>query len=573
MEHLEFFELPADPFQNDADTRFYYESAPQKRARLRLLRGIHQKKTLSVLVGGPGLGKTTLAQVVLKTLEGKDYAAHYLSIPHEACSTGWLLPNVARGFGVPLPSAQVSQLIDQIHAQLVAIATSRRTPVLLIDEAQLFRNRDAMEEFRGLLNLTHEGKRLLSMVLFGLHELADILKLDPPLAQRVEVRVEMTAMDWLESQAYVSHRLRLAGASQAVFSPDALEALFRWSNGVPRVLNTLADNALFEAFLTETKPVDSPVVQTAAEALGLLRAASDSVPNIPPLAPPAPDLLGATEVKLAARPARTSETMPVARPSPALRGPEPKPQAAPAPAPEPEPESEEPELAALVSDNSTPDWLEPLSPMPEDVPAADATLIRVTAGPAIEPPAADEMDFELEEVIAEDTVPPTPARARPAAKSVAPDPEPEPEPEVAEELELGMEDDDSDDADFSLASLVNDGDGDSEEEAALAELSPDPEPEPEPDLAPVRRTPPIAKSASVSKPVTPARATPAKATPAKATPAKPGPAIATSDDGSFDLGSLVAEEDTGSGALQPPAKDTDDDDLDALFDEIRIGDK
>ena len=56
MEHLEYFGLPADPFQNDADARFYYESAPQKRARLRLLRGIHQKKALSVLVGGPGRG-------------------------------------------------------------------------------------------------------------------------------------------------------------------------------------------------------------------------------------------------------------------------------------------------------------------------------------------------------------------------------------------------------------------------------------------------------------------------------------------------------------------------------------
>jgi type II secretory pathway predicted ATPase ExeA len=577
MEHLEYFELPADPFQNDADARFYYESAPQKRARLRLLRGIHQRKALSVLVGGPGLGKTTLAQVVLRTLEDKDYAAHYLSIPHEACSSGWFLPNVARAFGVPAPSAEVSQLIDQIHAQLVAITTARRTPVLLIDEAQLFRNRDAMEEFRGLLNLTHDGKKLLSMVLFGLHELGDILKLDPPLAQRVEVRVEMTAMDWLESQAYVSHRLRLAGATQAVFSPDALESLFRWSGGVPRVLNTLADNSLFEAFLTETKPVDSTVVQTAAEALGLYRVPSDSVPNIPPVAPPAPDLLASTEVKFAERPARSAhatETMPVAKPSPAPRAAPPKP--APAPKPEPEPEfgeldlEPEPELAALKSDTSGPDWLEPLSPMPEDVPVAEATPLSVE-------PEPEEMDFELEEVIAEDTQPPTPPRARIAAKpaEVVEEPEPMEEPEEADEVELGMESDD-DDADFSLGSLVNESSSDGEEEAALAELGPA---EPEVDLAPVRRTPPVAKAAPAPRPVTPAKPTPAKPTPAKAapikpTPAKPGPAIPTNNDDSFDLRSLVVDEDTdSSGPLTPPAKDTDDDDLDALFDEIQIGDK
>ena len=128
-----------------------------------------------------------------------------------------------------MPSPQVGQLVDQIHTQLVAIVTSKRAPVLLIDEAQLFRNREAMEEFRGLLNLLHGGKKLLSLVLFGLPELDEVLKLDEPLAQRVEIRVEMTAMDWLESQAYVSHRLRLAGAHSAVFAPDALEALFRWS--------------------------------------------------------------------------------------------------------------------------------------------------------------------------------------------------------------------------------------------------------------------------------------------------------------------------------------------------------
>jgi hypothetical protein len=159
--------------------------------------------------------------------------------------------------------------------------------VLLIDEAQLFRNRDAMEEFRGLLNLLHDGRKLVSLVLFGLHELADILKLDPPLAQRVEIRVELTPMDWLESQAYVSHRLRLAGATQAVFSPDALEALFRCSGGVPRLLNTVADNALFEAFLSESKPVDSSIVAAAASA----RAGAPRRSDRPEPAEPARDRL------------------------------------------------------------------------------------------------------------------------------------------------------------------------------------------------------------------------------------------------------------------------------------------
>src|SRR5262245_12342710 len=481
MEHLEYFELPADPFQNDADARFYYESAPQKRSRLRLLRGIHQRKSLSVLVGGPGLGKTTLAHMLLRELEGKDYAAHYLSIPHEGCASAWFLPNVARAFGVPMPSPQVSQLIDQIHAQLVAIVTSKRAPVLLIDEAQLFRNREAMEEFRGLLNLLHGGKKLVSLVMFGLPELDDVLKLDEPLAQRVEIRVEMAAMDWLESQAYVSHRLRLAGATSAVFAPDALEALFRWSGGVPRVLNTLADNSLFEGFLTETKPVDSSVVQAAAQSLGLVRVPSDTMPSIPPVAPPPPDLLAATAVRLgssgparAGRPEPGLKTMPVAKPSPAPRAPEPEPEA--------EFDLSAPDLgnapaAPAAAAESTPDWLEPVSPMPDDVSVETVpTHMRVE----VEEPLLDAQnaaDLDLEEVVAEDTLPPTPVKAVRTPPAPVPELEPVPEPEieaepVEAELDLG---EDGDEADFTFGSLVQ------EEES---------------DLGPMRReSPAIAKPA------------------------------------------------------------------------------
>ena len=232
MEHLKFFDLPSDPFQNEADERFYYESAPQKRARLRLMRGIQQRKALSVLVGGPGLGKTTLAHSLLRALDPREFAAHYLSIPHEACSSGWFLPNVARAFGVHAPLGEIPALVDQIHAQLVSIVGRRNAArCCSIDEAQLFRNRDAMEEFRGLLNLLHDGRKLVSLVLFGLPELAEILKLDAPLAQRVEIRVELTPMDWLESQAYVvapaAARRRDAGGVRARRARGAVPLLRR----------------------------------------------------------------------------------------------------------------------------------------------------------------------------------------------------------------------------------------------------------------------------------------------------------------------------------------------------------
>jgi type II secretory pathway predicted ATPase ExeA len=480
MEHLKFFDLPSDPFQNDSDERFYYESAPQKRARLRLMRGIQQHKGLSVLVGGPGLGKTTLAHSILRALDAREFAAHYLSIPHEACASGWFLPNVARAFGVHAPSAEIPALVDQIHAQLVSIAASQRSAVLLIDEAQLFRNRDAMEEFRGLLNLLHDGRKLVSLVLFGLHELADILKLDPPLAQRVEIRTELTPMDWLESQAYVSHRLRLAGATQAVFSPDALEALFRCSGGVPRLLNTVADNALFEAFLCEAKPVDSSIVAAAAESLGLVPA---------PLEEPYPSMPQLVSI---AAPAATAAT--------------------------------DASEAMDALEEAPVEWLEPLAPMPADSrpsmppPARtppvveDEILADFETGELVsEAPAAEgePMEFELEELNAE-----------PDAASTEVDFEEEVAAEAAASTATEL---DPEDSDWSLGAEIR------EEE------------------------------------------------PREATPHN-------RNDDSFDLRSLALEIDEEPDVVEEseivveapvevaPAAEKDDDDLDALFEEIQIGD-
>ena len=119
-----------------------------------------------------------------------------------------------------------------------------------------------------MLNLVCEGEKLISIVLFGLPELSDVIALDPPLAQRVDIRVELRAMEREEASAYLRHRLECAGAG-GIMSSEAIDAICRYSAGVPRVLNTLADNALFEGFVFETNPVDASIVSSAADDLGL----------------------------------------------------------------------------------------------------------------------------------------------------------------------------------------------------------------------------------------------------------------------------------------------------------------
>jgi type II secretory pathway predicted ATPase ExeA len=288
MDYLKFYDLKLEPFKNDFSSSFYFESAGQRRARMRLLRGIDQKKGLSVLLGGAGCGKTTLAHNLLAQLDESEWAARMIVVPHSACAHGWLLPQLATQFGVDQPAAHIPQLLEQIGAQLVKVREGGQHPVLFVDEAQLFRNIQAMEEFRGILNFVYEGEKLISIVLFGLRELADVIALDPPLAQRVDSRVELRPMEREEASAYLHHRLECAGARNSVLSPDALEALYRYTAGVPRVLNTLADNALFEGFLSETIPLDASIVSGAADDLGLLPSEAPAPPPAsidPPAAP------------------------------------------------------------------------------------------------------------------------------------------------------------------------------------------------------------------------------------------------------------------------------------------------
>lgn len=269
MKYLKFFELEQEPFQNDGDVQFYFESARHRRAEMLLMRAAHQQKALSLLIGGPGCGKTTVSHKVLMNLDATTFSKRLLLISHADCGTGWLLPQVARAFGVKdvVPSAPAQ--LEQLQAALLAHKHAEKHPVLIIDEAQILANEAAMLEFRGILNLSPPGQRLLSIILVGLPELATTIRLDPPLNQRVEVRRELGPLSEVEVTEYVEHRLRLAGASKALFTPEAYSALHGFGFGIPRLINTLADTALFEAFINGVKSVDASLIAAAREQLAL----------------------------------------------------------------------------------------------------------------------------------------------------------------------------------------------------------------------------------------------------------------------------------------------------------------
>ncbi len=269
MNYLDFYELSQEPFSNAPSPRFYYSSAQHAQALMRLMHAVSQMKGLALLVGDIGAGKTTLARRLLDSLPEDEYEAALLVIVHSGITAQWLLRRIALQLGVERPADEKLALLSQLYQRLVRIFESGKKAVVLIDEAQMLDTREIMEEFRGLLNLEVPERKLLSFVFFGLPEIEDNLKLDLPLAQRVALRYRLEPLTEEATEAYIRHRLRLAGSPGVPFTPEAIVAVHRHSRGTPRLINTLCDNALFEGFLARERDVPEHVVDRIARDLAV----------------------------------------------------------------------------------------------------------------------------------------------------------------------------------------------------------------------------------------------------------------------------------------------------------------
>lgn len=330
MSYLEFYGLSSEPFSNAPVSRFYYNAPQHQQALTRLLYAASSMKGLAVLVGDIGAGKTTLARRLLDSLPEEEYEAALLVIIHSGITASWLLKRIALQLGVENPAQEKLALLSQLYQRLLQIYEQGRKAVVLIDEAQMLETRELMEEFRGLLNLEVPERKLISFVFFGLPEIEQNLKLDAPLAQRVAMRYRLEPFSADSTDAYVKHRLRLAGSAKSPFGAEAIQVVHRRSGGTPRVINTLCDNALFEGFLNRSAELSGGLIEQIADNLGLesgrtaaqVAAATAPLPPAPPApaqtapVPPAPAI---TPVMVPYRPTAASAS----RREPVSVGPEP----------------------------------------------------------------------------------------------------------------------------------------------------------------------------------------------------------------------------------------------------------
>ena len=269
MDYLEFYGLEQEPFSSAPISKFYYNSAQHQRALVRLMYAVDTMKGLAVLIGDLGTGKTTLARRMLDNLPEEEYESALLVIIHSGITADWLLSRIARQLGVEDPAPEKLKLLNQLYNRLVELHEDGKKAVVLIDEAQMLSTKELMEEFRGMLNLELPESKLITFVFFGLPELEENLHLDEPLAQRVSLKCNLESFTLESTQGYINHRLRLAGISSQLFTPDAVKLVHHYSRGIPRLINTICDNALFEGYLLKKKAIEAELLQGVATDLGL----------------------------------------------------------------------------------------------------------------------------------------------------------------------------------------------------------------------------------------------------------------------------------------------------------------
>lgn len=282
MEYLEYFKLSAEPFSNAPMSRFYYGSDQHAEALRRLQYVASSMKGLAICVGDIGHGKTTLARRMLDSLPEKEYEAAMLVIVHAGINANWLLKRIAIQLGVKDPAEHKLSILSQLYNRLLEIHAQGKKAIVLIDEAQMLATRELMEEFRGMLNLEVPEHKLITFIFFGLPEIENNLKLDPPLAQRIALRYHLKPLTVDDTAAYIYHRLRVAGGRAELMPSDLMPEIHRLTRGVPRVLNTLCDNLLLEMYFSQSVAAEASLLAEVADNLDLPEDQPTSLPVPPP---------------------------------------------------------------------------------------------------------------------------------------------------------------------------------------------------------------------------------------------------------------------------------------------------
>jgi general secretion pathway protein A len=274
--YLELFKLHELPFRLTPDPAFLYLSKHHARAKAYMESTIWFTDGFVVITGEIGSGKTTLIETFLKELE-KDVVV--AQINQTQVSAIEFLQSVLVQFGFQPFRMKKAELLSTLNEFLVEQYANGRRVLLIVDEAQNLSNK-VLEEIRLLSGVETTKEKVLRIILAGQPELNDKLNSSMliQLAQRIRLRFHLTALSKTDTGLYIQHRLEVAGSQgRQIFDPDAHALVYRYTGGIPRLVNTLCDTAMMAAFAQDKEVVTTDHVRAAIEELQWVEYAERSV--------------------------------------------------------------------------------------------------------------------------------------------------------------------------------------------------------------------------------------------------------------------------------------------------------
>jgi len=260
----QFYNFSEKPFNTTPDSKFFFPSAKHTEALNSLIYAINERKGFIVITGEIGAGKTTVCRALLNKLNLNTKVA-LITNTHLTCRE--LVTEILEELDVDYKPGTKQKLLSQLNKYLIQQLRADMNIVLIIDEAQNL-TPTVLEEVRMLSNLETEKEKLIQIILMGQPQLK--AKLENPkleqFRQRIMVYCHLNSLNREETEKYIKHRLSLVNPnSQELFTPEAIEALYKHSVGTPRLINILADSALLSGYVSEAKQITADIINEVAK--------------------------------------------------------------------------------------------------------------------------------------------------------------------------------------------------------------------------------------------------------------------------------------------------------------------
>jgi len=265
--YRDYFGFSEKPFDLTPDPKYLYLSPKHKEVLAHLVFGLQENNGFLKIVGEVGTGKTMICRSFLRELH-TDFNIAYIFNP--CVNELELLQSINAELGLPSKSNRKKNLIDTLNQFLLEERKKGHRVVIIIDEAQDLEIA-VLEQLRLLSNLETETEKLIQIVLIGQPELNQLLERDElrQLGQRITIQWELLPLNLEETKGYIQHRLNVAlGKGKINFTDSAREAIFKYSHGIPRMINVVADRALLVGYTLNTKKITPRIIRQAIADIG-----------------------------------------------------------------------------------------------------------------------------------------------------------------------------------------------------------------------------------------------------------------------------------------------------------------